>query len=226
MLSLAAAQAAERPWTDAGVKDGVMLAYRDDAALQAREVRAITELPFAADAVAAVACDFTQYGSLVLGVQEARLIAGQPSGDHEVYLHYAPRYVVVAARDVVIRVERSGTGEGASQCRWSEVVGRVSERRGVVRMPLLRGSWTIERLSASRSRVTYQLAVKPGGSLPGWLVRRGALGELAEIIERLAQRLGGPVLPPRTRGEARSHREILFSVSPVPPWLTQTMGRG
>jgi Polyketide cyclase / dehydrase and lipid transport len=59
-----------------------------------------------------------------------------------------------------------------------------------VRMPLLRGSWTIEPLDATRSRVVYQVAVDPGGRLPGWLVRRGAVSALPDVIEQVRRRLG------------------------------------
>ena len=56
-------------------------------------------------------------------------------------------------------------------------------------MPLLRGSWTIEPLDPMRSRVVYQVAVNPGGRLPGWLVRRGAVSALPEVIEQVRRRL-------------------------------------
>ena len=57
-------------------------------------------------------------------------------------------------------------------------------------MPLLSGSWTIEPLDATRSRVVYQVAVNPGGRLPGWLVRRGAVSALPDVIEQVRRRLG------------------------------------
>ena len=44
---------------------------------------------------------------------------------------------------------------------------------------------TIEALDGTRSRVIYQIAVKPGGRLPGWLVRRGALSEVADVITQV-----------------------------------------
>ena len=57
-------------------------------------------------------------------------------------------------------------------------------------MPLLSGSWTIEPLDATRSRVVYQVAVNPGGRLPGSLVRRGAVSALPDVIEQVRRRLG------------------------------------
>ena len=191
MLLIAAASIAassQNDWKDAGTKDGVVLAYRDDPVLAAREVCATTELPFSAQQIVALVCDFTNYKDLEPGVQDARLIAGTLPTDYEIYLRYSSRYVVVAARDVVLRVQRDPPATGIG-CNWSEVSGREVERKGIVRMSMLRGTWKIEPVDATRSRVTYQIAVKPGGSIPGWLVRRGAISALPEVIERVRRRL-------------------------------------
>jgi hypothetical protein len=83
-------------------------------------------------------------------------------------------------------VRRDATG-----CSWSEVAGREPPRQGTVRMPLLRGSWRVEAIDDSRSRVTYQVIVRPGGSVPGWLVRRGAVDALPDIITRVSRKISG-----------------------------------
>jgi hypothetical protein len=176
-------------WTDAGTRRGVVLAFRDDPRIDAREVRATAELPFPAASILSVACDLSRYGELVPGVTEARLMAGEATADYEVYLRYAPRYLVIAARDVVLHVRSSTSRADASGCRWSEVTNRVPGRRGTVRMPLLRGSWSVEPLHAMRSRVRYEVAVRPGGRIPAWLVRRGAVQALPDVIDRLRERL-------------------------------------
>jgi Polyketide cyclase / dehydrase and lipid transport len=176
-------------WTSAGTKDGVTLAFRDDQALGAREVRATSELPFPAALIFSVVCDFTHYGQLVPGVTEARVLEGRIPTDYEIYLRYAPRFVVVAARDVVLRVRSVSDAPGALGCSWSEVADRVAERKGTVRMPLIRGTWTLETLDNRRSRATYQLAAVPGGRIPGWLVRKGAVQVMPEVIENVHQQL-------------------------------------
>jgi hypothetical protein len=171
---------ARQEWVAAGSKGGVALAFRDDPQLGAREMRATAELPHAADRIAAVVCDFTQV--LDRDVREARVVSGDLASDYQIYLRYAPRYVVVAARDVVIDVSRTATG-----CTWSERQDAQPAHRGIVRMPLLRGAWIIEPLDTARSRVVYQIAVNPGGSIPGWLVRRGAADALPEVIGQVAR---------------------------------------
>jgi ribosome-associated toxin RatA of RatAB toxin-antitoxin module len=190
------AQAAGGSWTAAGTKGGVTLAFRDDPRLEVREVRATTELPFPAARIFPLVCDFTHYGSLVSGVQETRMMSGTAPSDYEIYLHYAPRFLVVAARDVVVHVQSQSTAGGSSSCHWTDLEGREPARKGIVRMPLLRGSWTIEPVDATRSRIVYQVAVNPGGRLPGWLVRRGAVRALPDVIEQVRRRLGQEALAP------------------------------
>lgn len=174
------------PWTAAGIKNGATLAYRDDMAIDAREVRATADLPFAVTRIFEVVCDQTRYQSIVPGLTEVRLLSGTVPDDYELYFRYAPQFAVVASRDVSVRVQRS---PGVPGCRWSHLPGRVAEQPGTVRMPFLRGSWSIQTLDGGGSRVTYQVTADPGGSLPAWLVRRGTLGTLPDVIERVRQRL-------------------------------------
>lgn len=198
LLMLVSLAQAAGGWTAAGIKDGVTLAFRDDARLEVREVRATTELSFPAARIFPLVCDFTRYASLVSGVEETRMMSGTAPSSYEIYLRYAPRFVVVSARDVVVRVQSESTPGGSSRCEWTELNEREPERKGAVRMPLLRGSWTIEPLEATRSRVVYQVAVNPGGRLPGWLVRRGAVNALPDVIEQVRRRLGRESdVPPR-----------------------------
>jgi hypothetical protein len=178
----------EEDWQDAGVSDGVTLSFRDDSQVNARHVRAVAELPHAPDAIIDVVCDLTQL--LDPDTRESRVLAGNIGADYEIYLRYAPRYMVVSARDVVLRVEAGDNG-----CAWSEIAGRLPPQAGAVRMPLLRGSWSVERIDADRSRVTYQIAVNPGGSIPGWMVRRGAVRALPDVIRRVARCLSLPERP-------------------------------
>jgi len=190
LLLVLLAQAAAGEWRPAGTTKGVTLAFRDDPGLEVREVRATAELSFPAASIFPLVCDFTHYGSLVSGVQETKMISGTAPSDYEIYMRYAPRFLVVSARDVLVHVQGRSSPDGSSGCHWADLKEREPERKGTVRMLLLRGSWTIEPLDAARSRVVYQVAVNPGGRLPGWLVRRGAVSALPDVIEQVRRRLG------------------------------------
>ena len=114
-MAIDAAQS-DQAWTGAGIKNGVTLAFRDDPQLNARQVRAVAELPHAPGEIVPVVCDFTQI--LDPDTREARVLSGEIGGRYEIYLRYAPRYLVVSARDVVLDVRPEADG-----CAWSEVAG-------------------------------------------------------------------------------------------------------
>ena len=66
--------------------------------------------------------------------------------------------------------------------------------KGVVRMPIARGSWTFEPLGADSSIATYLVYTEPGGTLPAWMVnqtvKKGmekALHEVASLANHLKQ---------------------------------------
>ena len=187
--SCSGAAAQESGWTDAGTKRGVALAFRENPAYGAREVRATTELPFSAAQVADVACDFPSYPAFVPGILEATLLEGNSGSDYVVYIRYSPRFLVIAARDVILQVHREADPDGVFRCSWSGLQDRLPARSDAVRMPLNTGSWTLEPLGDSRARVVYQVAVKPGGRLPDWLVRWGTARALPEVMEVVQKRL-------------------------------------
>jgi ribosome-associated toxin RatA of RatAB toxin-antitoxin module len=167
----------------------VRLAFRDDRAGGVREVRADAELPFPAARIAELVCDFRNYPELLPDVREARIVAELGPGRYQVYLRYAPRFVIVAARDVVVQVRPHEPPAAAHGCQWHEVNGSVAPSPGTVRMRQLRGRWTVDALDAVRARVTYQFAADPGGRIPKWMVRRGALSALPDVIAQVRRRL-------------------------------------
>jgi ribosome-associated toxin RatA of RatAB toxin-antitoxin module len=174
---------ASSEWRRAGIRDGVALQYRNEAG-GVRVVRAVTELLFPAERIAALVCDFSQYPQLLPDVREARVVANHGAGRYEIYMRYAPRFIVVAARDVVVRVERFELG-AEHGCRWQDVSGSVTSPRGTVRMRQLRGHWTMKPVAEDRAHVTYEVAADPAGRIPRWLVRRGALDALPDVIARV-----------------------------------------
>jgi Polyketide cyclase / dehydrase and lipid transport len=179
----------EADWEPAGTRDGVRLAFRDDRAGGVREVRADAELPFPAARIAELVCDFRNYPELLPDVREARIVAEHGPGRYEIYMRYAPRFVIVAARDVVVQVQPREPPAAGRGCQWHEVSGSVAPSPGTVRMRQLRGRWTVDALDAVRARVTYEFAADPGGRIPKWMVRRGALGALPEVIAQVRRRL-------------------------------------
>lgn len=188
-LLAAAPAAAGDDWAPEGEQAGVILHSRQHPTLGAREVRAVAEVTLPAAEVFATVVDYVSYPQFLPGMTDARLVGLGDARAFAVYLRYEPQYVVVQARDVVlsVRVDRDRP-DGSFRSEWRAEAGLVAEVDGVVRMPLNTGSWTVEPLDAGRCRLTYVVAVSPGGWIPDWLVRWGAAKALPEVIERLVER--------------------------------------
>jgi ribosome-associated toxin RatA of RatAB toxin-antitoxin module len=179
----------EGTWTEAGVKRGVRLAFRENLEWAAREVRAEKLIDFPARRVFAVVCDLSHYAEFMPGITNASILEGTVPTDFVAYLRYAPQFVVVAARDVILHVRGISDSDGSYRCMWSGVPDRVPPRSNAVRMPLNVGAWTIEPVAEDRARLTYRVAVRPGGRIPDWLVRWAAVRALPEAIEVVEKRL-------------------------------------
>jgi hypothetical protein len=189
----AGAPGVEVLWEDGGVREGVHVFQRENAALQAREVRAVADMDVSSSEVIAVVMDYTNYPEFLPGLMELRRIDDSHEGVAELYMRYRPRFVVIQARDVVLRVTVSTPPPGSAdpwRADWEAEPDRLPEVPSTVRMPLNTGHWTVESLDGgARSRVTYQVAVKPGGSIPDWLVRWGAARALPELMHVVESRV-------------------------------------
>lgn len=113
---------------------------------------------------------------------------------------------IIPARDYHIagRVPEDLTPEGTGrfQMDWWEDDKGPKERPGIVRIPINRGSYTVEPADGGkRSAMVYKLTIAPGGWLPIWIVRlvgHKAADEQIRRIENLAKekaRQGGWEIP-------------------------------
>ena len=64
-------------------------------------------------------------------------------------------------------------------------------QRGFVRVPAVRGYWTLEPMSTGHVSITYVVYSEPGGAVPALFARGGqrdaALGFMKTILERASQ---------------------------------------
>ena len=108
------AQAGAGDWTAAGTSRDVTLAFRDDSRLAVREVRAMTELPFPRPAFSR-SCVTSRTTDRSCPVFARRRCWWAPH--HRTtrsHLRYAPRFLVVSARDVVVHVQGQSLPDGSS----------------------------------------------------------------------------------------------------------------
>lgn len=97
----------------------------------------------------------------------------------------------VSDRDVVLDVKFDydrDAGEVLSRFRAIEYPG-VPEVDGVVRMPRLVGYVRLKAVSATRTKVTYEVNADPGGLIPGWLAKMVSREIPLKTIKALRRRV-------------------------------------
>ena len=75
-------------------------------------------------------------------------------------------------------------------------------REGVVRVPLLRGSWTLVAEGPKRTRVAYVAKTRAGGAVPDFVVAHVGSASPKALIEGLRRRAAASVLDGRYRDPA------------------------
>jgi hypothetical protein len=63
--------------------------------------------------------------------------------------------------------------------------GYVPEKKGKVRIPYATGYWKVEEISKGNLKITFQMNVDPGGSIPAWLVNAFVVDSPYETLQEL-----------------------------------------
>jgi hypothetical protein len=90
---------------------------------------------------------------------------------------------VVSDRDVTLQFRRSVQGQGFAISFVTANQLGPPPASGFVRLPMVRGKWTLTP-DAAGTRVVYECYSEPGGSIPAWLVRGTQQSQVAHDVDR------------------------------------------
>jgi hypothetical protein len=174
-LGLAGAPRADEAWQPLLTQDGVSVEERSAPGRELPELRATVEIDAAIFEVLAVIADVPRQTDWMHDCVAARVIrevgpdaaliynrthSPWPASDRDVVLHSQLALVAPSAHATVTFANATDPS--------------VPPIEGVVRMPRLVGGYDLVALTPARTRVTYQVDIDPGGSLPTWLATRTA----------------------------------------------------
>ncbi|MEM0941367.1 MAG: START domain-containing protein [Bacteroidota bacterium] len=91
-----------------------------------------------------------------------------PLSNRDTYVHY---HYIRSDKDV--RVVFEGLPE------------YESNKKGLVRIPYLKGYWLLQFLDVNQTSVTYQVHADPGGIIPNWLANSEAIDNPFETLKNL-----------------------------------------
>ncbi|MEM9177465.1 MAG: START domain-containing protein [Myxococcota bacterium] len=187
-LLATAAQADD--WALSREENGIVVHTRPVADSGIDEFRGVAEVDAPAEALVALLRDSARLKEWFPNTPESKLIdrEGAISNQYSVLATPWP----ISDRDNVLRsvLSRDAT-TGVVEITLAANPDHYPEQDGRVRVRRANGVWRFEPLSESRTRVTFQMHLEPGGGIPQWMINARvvetpyeALTNLREIIAR------------------------------------------
>lgn len=182
LVSAAPAAALETPWKEAGRKQGLLLEKRAVPGSAMPEVRVTTHSPLPAWRIASALWTDRSASKYAQRSRRKRVVLRETADERVV--HEQISSPVVSDRDYVVRQRRSGDGRGAPFRMTFEAANDVGPppAKGIVRLPALRGSWTVTPTPDGGADVIYLVHSEPGGSVPAFLVRGALIDSGRDVV--------------------------------------------
>ncbi len=177
-------------WTLARQENGITVHTRPVADSGIDEFRGVIEIDVSAEQVLALVRDSDRFKEWFPNTPESKLLDRDGAVSHQYSVMDAPWPVSDrdnVFRSVMSRDESTGTIElaiTASPDHYPEQDGRVRVRHA-------RGSWRFEPLGPTRTRITFQMHLDPGGGVPEWLTNARVVDSPFEALTNLRAKLGG-----------------------------------
>ncbi len=165
---------AQEKWKLEKNAKGVKVYTRTVPGSDYREMMAVgvDDIPF--EVAAEVAKDYNSYQQWYGMCKTLKLI--KKSSDSNFDMYFVLDMPVVTNRDAVIRVKTNfDFKKGRGRVTMTSVDSSYKKDAGLVRMPKVKGSFTITRLGPSRVQVVYQIHADMGGNVPAWVVNTAAV---------------------------------------------------
>ncbi len=185
VLSLAGGRArGDAPWKSLGTKDGVVYEQREIAGSKYYEHRATFTVPIAADRIMPALWE----QALVPGANAQLKREVLRKSDDEVLAHDEVTHPIVTDREVTLLIEKTRAPLGLRFTSRNDLGPPPNPKR--IQLPRVYGSWTVEPLGPSESRLTYVCYSEPGGSIAAFLVRGAQTKQIGRDVQRVRSKLG------------------------------------
>ena len=176
------------PWQEVNKNDNVVVWAREVPHSNVREVRAEGIINAPAERVWEVLGDNTHFVDFMPYVVETHVVAPNGSGGHYEYTLLNPP--LVSKRDYTLDVTLLEDPDGGAYIRsWTTANHKgPPPQDGTVRLEVVEGNWTLERIDPTHTRATYTLHTDPGGSIPGWMANKANTTSLPDLINAVRHR--------------------------------------
>jgi hypothetical protein len=190
-MLLASEALADAPWRPDGTSDGLGVEKRDVGGSSFSEFRVTTtsslELQSVCDAIYAKGLDGRSNVKF-----KRREVLRKSDTERWVYEQIAVPWV--SDRDYVMHTKLEQSPAASGRCEVSfETENDPSHPplRGFVRIPVIRGRWSVTPTRDGRLWVSYQVFSDPGGGIPAFLASGGQRGAAVDFVKLVLARAAG-----------------------------------
>jgi hypothetical protein len=185
-LSFVTSAFADEPWQAYAAQNGVNYEQRAVAGSRFLEYRATVQIPLQTDEV--LEQIWRGITENVPSTVKRREVLRHTETEFLVYDRI--KVPVVSDRDVTISIRRQVDPSGVVEVRFETAnpSGPPVDPKHV-RIPVVRGAWTISPLGGNASQLRYRCYSEPGGSVPAWIARRGQQNQIMLDVEAILRPL-------------------------------------
>jgi hypothetical protein len=185
------AAAADAPWHPDGTCDGLGVEKRDVGGSSFNEFRITTtsalDLQSVCDAIYAKGLDGRSNVRF-----KKREVLRQTDTERWVYEQIAVPWV--SDRDYVMHTKLEQAPSSSGRCEVSFATEDDPAHppiRGFVRIPVIRGRWSVAPGANGRLVVSYQVFSDPGGGIPAFMASGGQRSAAVDFVKNVLARAGG-----------------------------------
>jgi hypothetical protein len=185
---------ADEGWKLKKDRNGIQVYVRTVPGSGFKEFMATAELQAGMTSVMRVMEDTDSYPQWFPQIKESRVL--KLISSHELVLYQLMDLPFpVGDRDCVLRVQVSrDMRTGTVTFRLSSLWNYLPERKGVIRVKLISGSWTFTPDTARGVvMVTYRMHSEPEGKLPPWIANAGVVKRPYTVLTNMRKMLTKPV---------------------------------
>jgi hypothetical protein len=180
-------------WQRVTETDGITVWKRDAADSKIREVKAESFIEVPPSRVQQMLQDFETYPEFMPYMLEAKLV-GKAGPDAD-FIYHRVDPPLVDERDYTLKItSHQDPATGVYVREWTRADTGIGPpaSKGVVRLELCDGSWTVEPAGANRTHLVYWVYTDPGGAVPSWIANKANTVSMPDIMRAVRKRAIDP----------------------------------
>ena len=180
---------AAEEWSLDKQRDGIEVYTRPVAGSGIKEFKGIAEFEQNPESILLVLRDSDRFKTWFPNCPESKLLDREANVSYQYSVMDAPW--PVSDRDNVLRSETSrDESSGIVAIHITAAPDYYPEQDGRVRVRQAKGTWQLEPLAGSRTRVTFSMHLEPGGGIPDWLINARVVETPFEALTNLRSSVG------------------------------------